>query len=242
MTHEKERVFLFFMVIIFIFPRRWSRESLRPFFLYCVTVASNRKRERGGEEDDEPLENLDLDYANGHPGGGAHGKSSPSHKSPPAPPPLVGVRFLTSSNTRTHWFKKMHFLKLLKKYFYFYFFLLPGCVSLCNVSEVTSNTWNIVCWLVVLFFPFFFSQQQPHSSIQMVMSSVWPVVLRMDHKHFCLVRNIELTPFKPLTHTRNSSLYSILRVCVDEIPSQSLYEESITFSLVGESRRIPPAL
>jgi hypothetical protein len=76
----------------------------------------------------------------------------------------------------------------------------------------------------------------------MVMSSVWPVVLRMDHKHFCLVRNIELTPFKPLTHTQLLPVYSILRVCVDEIPSQSLYEESITFSLVGESRRIPPAL
>jgi hypothetical protein len=62
-----------------------ERVSTTVFFILCDCRIESEERERG-EEDDEPLENLDLDYANGHPGGGAHGKSSPSHKSPPSSP------------------------------------------------------------------------------------------------------------------------------------------------------------
>ena len=94
-------------------------ESLRPFFFN--TLCDCRIESEWGEDDDvEPLGNLDLDYANGHPG--AEEKSSPSIN-PPSSPTLVGVRFLTSSNTRTHWFKKCIFIlisfKLLKIFFFF---------------------------------------------------------------------------------------------------------------------------
>lgn len=126
-TWERES----FMVIL---PRRWSRVSDR-FFLN--TLCDCRIESEWGEDDDvEPLGNLDLDYANGHPG--AEEKSSPSIN-PPSSPTLVGVRFLTSSNTRTHWFKKCVFIfiffKLLKKKKFLLYLGVSACVT-CQRSYI----------------------------------------------------------------------------------------------------------